>query len=88
MSPSNLNRKIQHLLGLSTSKLVRNLRLQHAAELLNFYNLSVTETTILTGFFDPAHLSRHFKSTFGYSPNLYRGITPFFLFIKKIKHNE
>jgi len=68
--------------------LIRDLRLQNAAELLNFYNKSVSEAAMLSGFFDAAHLSRYFKPTFGCSPGEYRNITPFFKCIEILLSSE
>ena len=88
MSSSNLNRKIKKIFGFSTLKLIRDLRLQHAAELLNTQNISVTEVTYLTGFYDAAHLSRYFKTVFGCSPGEYRNIYPFFKCLESLKDIE
>nr|WP_255515572.1 helix-turn-helix transcriptional regulator [Flavobacterium sp. ZT3R18] len=85
ISSSNLNRKVQHLFGFSTARLVRDLRLQHAAELLSTQNKSVTEAASLAGFFDVAHLSRYFKQNFGCSPGEYRNVSVFFSCIDKLK---
>lgn len=85
MSSSNLNRKVQRLFGFSTLKLVRDLRLQHASELLNIKDKSVNEAAEGAGFYDAAHLSRYFKETFGCSPNDYRDINLTFSVIDKLK---
>ncbi|MFY0629705.1 MAG: helix-turn-helix domain-containing protein [Flavobacteriaceae bacterium] len=88
MNASNLNRKIQYLLQVSTLKLVRDLRLQYAAELLAKQNRSVNEVAFLAGFFDAAHLSRYFKKTFGCSPAKYRDINVCFFILDKLKYNN
>nr|WP_299161944.1 helix-turn-helix transcriptional regulator [uncultured Tenacibaculum sp.] len=88
MSSSNLNRKVKKLFGFSTLKLIRDLRLQYAAELLNIHNMSVTEVSYSTGFYDAAHLSRYFKKTFGCSPGEYKNITPIYSYIKKLKETK
>ncbi len=85
MSPSTLNRKTQGLFGVTVSRLLRDLRLQYAAELLNIQAKSVNETAILTGFFDAAHLSKHFKQIFKCSPGEYRNTNLEFSCIKKLK---
>ncbi|MFT5891965.1 MAG: AraC-like DNA-binding protein [Dokdonia sp.] len=84
MSSSNLNRKVKYLFGLSTMKLVRDIRLQQASELLSLQNKSVTEVASLTGFFDVAHLSRYFKQTFGCSPSEYRNTSVCFSCIDRL----
>lgn len=88
VSSSNLNRKVQSLLGFSTARLVRDLRLQYAAELLSKENKSVTEAASLAGFFDAAHLSRYFKQNFGCSPAAYRNTTLHFPCIDLLKNNN
>lgn len=88
VSSSNLNRKVQHLFGFSTARLVRDLRLQHAAELLSTEKKSVTEAASLAGFFDAAHLSRYFKQNFGCSPGAYRNTTLHFPCIGLLKNNN
>jgi AraC-like DNA-binding protein len=88
MSPSNLNRKVKCLFGFSTLRLVRDLRLQHAAELLSTQNKSVTEAASLAGFFDAAHLSRYFKQTFGCPASDYRNINVCFSCIDKLKEES
>jgi len=85
VSSSNLNRKVQGLLGFSTARLVRDLRLQYAAQLLSTENKSVTEAASLAGFFDAAHLSRYFKQNFGCSPGEYRDVNIFSPDIDKLK---
>lgn len=88
MSSSNLNRKVQRMFGFSTLKLIRDLRLQQASELLNIKDKSVNEAAELSGFYDAAHLSRYFKETFGCSPNDYREINVEFSFIDKLKNDR
>lgn len=88
MSSSNLNRKVQGLFHFSIARIVRDLRLQYAAELLSIHNKSVTEAASLAGFFDAAHLSRYFKQTFGYLPSEYRNIEQIFSCIDKLKEES
>ncbi|WP_282021195.1 helix-turn-helix domain-containing protein [Tenacibaculum aiptasiae] len=88
MSSSNLNRKVKKTFGFTTLKLIRDLRLQYASELLNTKNISVTEVSYLTGFYDAAHLSRYFKPVFGCSPGEYRNIYPFFKCLESLKEIE
>jgi len=88
MSSSNLNRKVQRLFGFSPLRLVRDLRLQQASELLNIQNKSVNEAAALAGFFDAAHLSRYFKQTFGCLPSDYRNVNMCFSCIDKLKEES
>lgn len=85
MSTSNVNRKVKKLLGLSTSELIKKIRLQKAAELLNVYNFSVADTCYATGFYDVSHLSRSFKPIFNCSPGDYRNISPFYECVEPLK---
>lgn len=87
MSASNLNRKVQGLFPFSAMRLLRDLRLQYAAELLTMAHTSVTETAMLAGFFDAAHLSRYFKKTFGCAPGEYKQVTLSVSFINKLKES-
>lgn len=88
VSPSNLNRKMQKMFGITTTRLVRDLRLQYAAELLSIKKKSVTEAACLAGFFDASHLSRYFTKNFGCTPNEYRNKEQCFPCINGLKTNE
>lgn len=85
MSSSNLNRKILQLFGFSTMKLVRNLRLQHAIELIVIQNKSVTEAASLSGFFDASHLSHYFKKYLGCSSGVLKNKSEVYCYITKLK---
>lgn len=85
MSSSTLNRRINFLFGIPTIKLILDLKLQYAAEILAGQNKTVTETAFLTGFFDAAHLTRYFKEAFGCSPGAYKTNAIVFLLIDKLR---
>lgn len=85
MSSPNLNRKVKSLFGFPTIHLLRDIRLQYAAELIILQNKSVTEAASLAGFFDIAHFSRYFKQTLGCSPSMYRVGIFFFPFVDLLK---
>lgn len=85
MSSATLNRKIKQLFGISTQRLVLDLRLQYAAEILAEEQKTVTETAFLAGFCDAAHLTRYFKQVFGCSPGSYKSINILFNLIDKLK---
>jgi len=72
MSPGSLNRKTRELFGVSLQRFVKDIRLQYASELLTEGKCSVTDAAYSTGFFDPAHLVRSFKASFGCTPASYR----------------
>lgn len=87
MSQSNLNRKVKSLFGFPAIHLLRDIRLQFAAEVLVVQKKSVTEAASLAGFFDVAHFSRVFKQNFNYPPSKYNtdnGLFPFVNLLRKV----
>ncbi len=72
MSISQLNRKLNALVGQPAGELIRSLRLQRAADLLKQNAGSVAEISYKLGFSDQAHFSRAFKKQFGQTPSAYR----------------
>lgn len=75
MSISQLNRKLNALVGQSAGNFIRSLRLQRAAELLNQTNKTIAQTCYEVGFNDQAYFSRAFKKQFGKSPSAFRKIS-------------
>lgn len=71
MSPSNLNRKIKKTFGISTIRLIADLRLQFAVELFTVNNTSLTEVIAMAGFYDIAHFSNCFKKVYKCTPSNY-----------------
>jgi len=72
MSVSQLNRKLNALIGQPAGQLMRSLRLQRAADLLKQNAGSVSEICFNLGFNDHAYFSRAFKKQFGCSPSDYK----------------
>ncbi len=72
MSISQLNRKLNALIGQPSGQLIRSLRLQRAADLLKQNSASVSEICYNLGFNDHAYFSRAFKKQFGCSPSSYK----------------
>jgi signal transduction histidine kinase/CheY-like chemotaxis protein len=72
MSISQLNRKLNALIGQPAGQLIRSLRLQRAADLLKQNAGSVSEICFNLGFNDHAYFSRAFKKQFGCSPSAYK----------------
>jgi CheY-like chemotaxis protein/AraC-like DNA-binding protein len=72
MSRSQLRRKLIALVGKSPGDLIRTVRLNKAAKLLeqNFGNIS--EIAAEVGFINPANFASSFKSYFGVSPSEYQ----------------
>lgn len=74
MSVSQLNRKLNALVGQPPGKLIQSLRLQRAADLLKQNAGNVAEVCYKVGFNDQAYFSRAFKKQFGCSPSEYRSV--------------
>jgi DNA-binding response OmpR family regulator len=71
MSRMQLLRKIKALTGEKPSELLKNFRLQRAAQLLRNGHASVSEVGYLVGFSTPAHFSKSFKALYDVSPSEY-----------------
>jgi YesN/AraC family two-component response regulator len=68
ISRSQLHDKIKALTGLSTTALVRSIRLHKARELLLTTDLNVSEVGYEVGIGNPAYFSRIYAEEFGESP--------------------
>ncbi|WP_271769299.1 hybrid sensor histidine kinase/response regulator transcription factor [Aquimarina algiphila] len=69
ISRVHLFRKIKNLTGMSPTKLVRGIRLQHARNLLSKKELTIAEIAYQTGFKDPAYFTRVYIEEFGKTPS-------------------
>lgn len=74
MSISQLNRKLNALIGQPSGQLMRSLRLQRAADLLKQSSGNVSEICFNMGFNDLAYFSRAFKKQFGCTPSEYKDL--------------
>lgn len=72
LSPRQLERRFQQVLGLCPTAAYRELRLRYASWLLNNTALSVTDVAVEAGFADGAHFSRQFRAAYGHPPSLHR----------------
>ena len=72
MSISQLSRKLNALIDQPAGQLIRSLRLQRAADLLNNKTGSIADICYKVGFNDQAYFSRAFKKQFGCSPSEYK----------------
>lgn len=69
MSVNNLNRKLRALIDQTAGKLIRSMRLQRAADLLQQKAISISDVAYDMGFSSPNHFARSFKNQFGVSPS-------------------
>ncbi len=72
MSEPQLNRKLNALINQPPGKLIRSLRLQRAADLLQQGAGNVAEIAYEVGFTDQANFTRSFKKQFGVTPSKYK----------------
>ncbi len=68
MSRSNLLRKIKKLTDLSVSQFIRQIRLQHAMEMLRHESRSVSEVAYQVGFGSVSYFIKCFRDFYGYPP--------------------
>lgn len=71
MSPSNLYRKLQALVGLSANQFINNIRLKKATHLLKSGQYTISEIAYRVGFRDPKYFSKSFRKQFGVLPSYY-----------------
>ncbi|MGY6649718.1 hybrid sensor histidine kinase/response regulator transcription factor [Wenyingzhuangia sp. IMCC45574] len=71
LSRSNIYLKVKELTGLTTSALIRNIRLKRAMQLLTDSNMAVKEIMYMTGFSTASYFSKCFKKQYGYIPSDY-----------------
>lgn len=73
MSSSQLNRKLNALIGQPAGQLIRSMKLQRAADLLRQNVGSVAEICYKVGFNDQGYFTKAFRKQFGVSPSEYKG---------------
>lgn len=71
MCKTHLNRKLKVLTGLSPGTLIRNIRLEKAAELLRARTGNITQIANSVGISNPSNFTRSFRNYFGVSPKDY-----------------
>lgn len=71
ISRVHLHRKLKELTNQSTRDLIRNVRLKHAAYLLENSNYNISEITDFVGFSSLTLFSRSFKELYGVTPSEY-----------------
>lgn len=73
MSRASLYNKTQNLLGITPNDFLRNVRLKHAARLLEETDTPVSQISLMVGFQTSRYFSQRFKDMFGVTPSEYRG---------------
>ncbi len=73
-SIASLNRYFRSTLDTTPQKFIVMQKIDKAKELLLDTDLSVTEISIETGFFDCSHFIKHFKTLVGTTPLNYRAM--------------
>ena len=71
ISRVHLHRKTKELTNQSSRDLIRNIRLQQAANLLSSKNLNISEVAYAVGYNNLATFSTAFKDFYGESPSVY-----------------
>jgi len=74
LSPRQLQRKLRTAIGLSAGNLIRVMRMQRAAQLLEKRAGNVSEIAYKVGFHDPVYFSRIFRQMYDASPTEYAKI--------------
>lgn len=72
ISNSRLSTRLKEILGMSFSKYLSSLRIQHAKELLADERLSVEQIAEMVGYRDYFYFIRVFKRVTGVTPSVYR----------------
>ena len=73
MSRSAFGKKMRALTGQTPSDMLREVRMEHAAELLLHSNFTLAEVAYESGFNDPHYFGKCFKAHYGMTPGEYRG---------------
>ncbi len=76
LSPSQVNRKLSALTGLTANSFIRTVRLMKSKEMLQQSGYNIAAIAYDCGFNDPAYFSRVFKQTFGVTPQVWREENP------------
>jgi YesN/AraC family two-component response regulator len=71
MSRVHLYKKLQALTGKAPLEFIRSIRLQHAAQLLEKSQLTVSEVAYKVGFNNPKYFARYFKEEYNVLPSAY-----------------
>lgn len=76
LSRAQLFRKLKGLIGVSPNKLINDMRLQRAADLINAKADTLTQIGYSVGFNEHSYFARRFKEKFGLTPGQYSDLHP------------
>ena len=71
LSTSQLNRRLNALIGCSAGQLIRDIRMRHAANLLLNASMSIGNVAFEVGYINQANFCRCFKQWAGCSPRAF-----------------
>ena len=72
MSRANFYKKLRSVTDLSPMDMIRNIRLESAAQLLRESQLTISEITARVGFNSNSYFSTCFKALYGVTPRNYQ----------------
>lgn len=72
MSRVQLYKRLVSVTGTTPSEFIRNIRLQHAEQLLRQSQQGVSEIAYQVGFNNPRYFSKYFTEMYGVTPSLYK----------------
>jgi len=72
LSESQLNRKLNGLIGLTLGKTLWTFRLHKAKTLLDTTTLTISEVSYQAGFNAPSYFARKFKEAYNMTPSIFR----------------
>ncbi len=75
MSVSQLNRKLNAIIGCSTSNHIIHIKMKKAKKLLRGSEMNITEIAELCGYYDLPYFSKTFKKMTGYTPTQYQQLS-------------
>lgn len=76
LSRTHLYRRLQELVDLSPSALIRTMRLKRACQMLEQDAATVSEVAFAVGYKSSSHFSRSFRKHVGHTPSEYAEMTP------------
>jgi AraC-like DNA-binding protein len=71
MSRVSVYKRVFTLTGKTPSELIRSIRLQRAAQLLEKTEMNVTQVAYEVGFNNPKYFTKYFKAAFNMLPSAY-----------------